>query len=256
MFERDGQSDFQRAVEYRIASRVEEISEDDRVSSRQGSLCWAGPHEGCSCCDQRNDGGCACQPPGCPSMDALRESPGPVAVLRSVDVRQICGHLESRRWPVLRIAGDRLQDGALELRIDAWCQRGQARRGLLRSGHVIRLASDELVQHDTECVHIRAFRDASVRCELLGRHVSERADHELRSGIAGRDCDPEVGDSDSSILIDEHVGGFQVAMQNALGVSRSEPATQLVGDFEHAFRRQTAGALEKGREILSLHEFH
>jgi len=110
--------------------------------------------------------------------------------------------------------------------------------------------------HESISLFFLPARDASVPCGRRGPHGPERAENDLRSGIAGRDCDPEVGDSDSSILIDEHVGGFQVAMQNALGVSRSEPATQLVGDFEHAFRRQTAGALEKGREILSLHEFH
>ena len=72
----------------------------------------------------------------------------------------------------------------------------------------------------------------------------------LRSGVAGRDRDPEVRDPDSSILIDQDIGGFQVAMKNALGMSRSEPGTQLVGDFEHPFGCQTARALEKGREIL------
>ena len=72
----------------------------------------------------------------------------------------------------------------------------------------------------------------------------------------GRDRDPEVGDPDSSVLIDQDVGGFQVAMKNALRMSRREPGTQLVGDFDDPFGCQTARALEQGREILSLHELH
>ena len=80
----------------------------------------------------------------------------------------------------------------------------------------------------------------AVRGELLGRHVSERADHDVRSGVARRDRDPEVGDPDSSVLIDQDVGGLQIAMKHALRVRGGEPGTQLVGDFEHAFGRQTA----------------
>ena len=45
-------------------------------------------------------------------------------------------------------------------------------------------------------------------------------------------------------------------MKNALGVGGRQSSTQLVGDFEYALGGQTARALEKGREILSLHEFH
>ena len=45
-------------------------------------------------------------------------------------------------------------------------------------------------------------------------------------------------------------------MKNALGMSRRQSGTQLVGDFDDALGRQTARALEKGREILSLHELH
>ena len=78
----------------------------------------------------------------------------------------------------------------------------------------------------------------------------------MRSGVARRDRDPEVGDPDSSVLIDQDVGGLEIAMKHALGMSRREPGTQLVGDFEHPFGRQTARALEERREILSLHELH
>ena len=55
---------------------------------------------------------------------------------------------------------------------------------------------------------------------------------DVRSGIARRDRDAEVGDPDPSILIDQDVRGFEVAMQHALCVRRGEPGTELVGDLD------------------------
>ena len=97
------------------------------------------------------------------------------------------------------------------------------------------LARDELVQHDAERVHVRAFRER-LPCHLLGRHVSSRPDHRVRSSVAGRHGDPEVGDPDPSVLIDQDIGGLEVAMQHALGMGRRQPGTQLVGDFDARVR--------------------
>ena len=79
---------------------------------------------------------------------------------------------------------------------------------------------------------------------------------DVRLGVARRDRDAEVGDADPAVLIDQDVRRLQVAMQHALRVRRRQPGTQLVGDFEHAFGCQAAGALEQGREVLALHELH
>ena len=74
--------------------------------------------------------------------------------------------------------------------------------------------------------------------------------------IAGRDRDAEVGDPGSPVLIDQDVGGLQVAVKNALRMSRRETRTQLAGDLEHPFGGQTSRALEQGREVLPAHELH
>ena len=79
---------------------------------------------------------------------------------------------------------------------------------------------------------------------------------DVRSGVARRDRDAEVGDPDPSVLIDQDVGRLQVAMQHALRVRRRQPGAQLAGDLEHPLGRQTARALEQRGEILSLHELH
>src|SRR5256885_9798397 len=105
----------------------------------------------------------------------------------------------------------------------------------------MRLPRDELVQDHAEGVDISPFRDGSVRCELLRRHVSERPDHDVRSNVAGRDCDPEIGDPYTSVLVDQDIGGFQIAMKNAPPLRGSGPRTPPVGDFWAPPRRPTAG---------------
>src|SRR5688572_26181089 len=118
------------------------------------------------------------------------------------------------------------------------------------------LPRHELVQDDTESVHIRAFRDGGARSKLLGRHVAECPDHHVGFGVTRCDGNTEVRNADPSILIDQDVGRLEVAMKNALSMSSRQSRTQLVGDFDYALGRQTARALEQGREILSVHELH
>ena len=45
-------------------------------------------------------------------------------------------------------------------------------------------------------------------------------------------------------------------MEHPLRMSRREPGAELMGDFDDPLGRQTTGAPEKGREILSPHELH
>ena len=68
--------------------------------------------------------------------------------------------------------------------------------------------------------------------DLLGRHVFWRADHvaglrELRVALLLRRGDAEVHDLDQALLVDQHVGGLQVAVDDA-GLVRDRHARRDV----------------------------
>jgi hypothetical protein len=51
---------------------------------------------------------------------------------------------------------------------------------------------------------------------LLGGHVRRRAAEVLPgAGVGSEDRDAEVGDDDAPVLAEEHVGGFQIAVNHA-----------------------------------------
>ena len=55
-----------------------------------------------------------------------------------------------------------------------------------------------------------------------------------------RNRDSEIGDSDQTLLVDEHVGWLEIAMKDALGVSRRQSSAKVATDIDHLLGRQTA----------------
>jgi hypothetical protein len=111
-------------------------------------------------------------------------------------------------------------------------------------------ARERFVQRDAEAVLIAA-RIAVSLVELLGRNVHRRAHHRAdlreleregrrawlharrrtrRLDLLGRVCrahETEIDDAGAPVLVDEHVVGFEVAMNEAGAVCRCETAARL-----------------------------
>ncbi len=125
------------------------------------------------------------------------------------------------------------------------------------------LSGDHLVEHHAEREEVRAAVDASAS-ELLGRHV-ERGPEDSRLGgeaLRARSLllcprDPEVGHHDApAVVLDEHVAGLEVAMDDSSGVCRRETAGDLDRDVDGANHGEHPLPFEERLETRSSHELH
>ncbi len=96
------------------------------------------------------------------------------------------------------------------------------------------LAGEHLVQADAERVEIRLAGHGLAE-RLLGGDVVGRAEHPAVGGqplLVERSGDPEVGDLGRALLVDEHVLGLDVAVDDVTGMGGAERARDLdpVGD--------------------------
>jgi hypothetical protein len=78
----------------------------------------------------------------------------------------------------------------------------------------------------------------------------------MQRHLLARQRDAEVGDPDHALVVDEHVGRLEIAMQDALPVRRRQAAAQLAGDVDHLLGRQPADPADQRRQVLSFHELH
>src|SRR5262245_25477066 len=101
------------------------------------------------------------------------------------------------------------------------------------------LADDELVEKETEGVHVSARGERCAGKELFRRHVSRSADERVRPRIELRDGDSEVGNPDLSVLVNQHVGWLQIAMQDALGMRGRKATAELAANVDDLLRGQT-----------------
>ena len=93
------------------------------------------------------------------------------------------------------------------------------------SGLEHRLAREQLVQHQTECVDVGPFGQFFPG-KLFGRHVRRRARARLvAADPAGRPGQTEVGDLGPATSVDHHVGRLEVAVQDPFLMRRGEPRT-------------------------------
>jgi hypothetical protein len=66
----------------------------------------------------------------------------------------------------------------------------------------------------------------------------------------------EVGDAYTPDLVDHHVGGLEVAVQQPLLVYGREPRAELARDLQSLVLREASDALEERRKLLAAHELH
>ena len=175
----------------------------------------------------------------------------------TTDIGQDRGHLERRGRPIARIRRERLHDDPFELRIDVRDERRRAWRLARVPGSSERVPSDEqFVQHEAERVDVGPLRERRARRALFGRHVGRRAGQHVHVGVGPRDRDAEVGDAHQPVVVDEHVGRLEIAMEHALRVRRREAGAELAADVDDLFRRQPADAPEQRGQVLAANQLH
>ena len=89
--------------------------------------------------------------------------------------------------------------------------------------------------------------------KLLGRHVGGRAGADRFARCASQ---AEVGDADLARRVEHHVGGLEVAMDDAAFVRGGEARADLARDLERAIFRESADAAQQRREILAVDVLH
>jgi hypothetical protein len=127
-------------------------------------------------------------------------------------------------------------------------------------------ASRHLVQHHTEAPHVAASINIEA-AHLLWRHVTRRSDHHAGSrtqvptrrvgrSTTGRQFrQSEVEDLGGTELRHKNVGGFDVAVNNAMGMSGGESVRNLDGPLQELGYFHSAGVAELPK-IGSIEEFH
>ncbi len=108
------------------------------------------------------------------------------------------------------------------------------------------LADQHLVQHDPEAIQVRT--PIEFRADrLFGAHVLRRADGQARLGQLGavvhRFGDAEIGQNRRAIIAEQHVSGFDIAVNKALVVSVAKRSGDVLGDGDRvtdAIRRTDA----------------
>ena len=156
-------------------------------------------------------------------------------------------------------------------RIDrnSWIDRAQRWRAVLepidqRRQRIVRLhprtaAGEQVVENQAKRIDVAPLI-GGVAAGLLGRHVLERADNRSgkriqRLGIDGA-RDAEVGQPRVILGIDDHVGGLEVAVDDAGLVDGGETVGNLARDRERASDRHLSLAFQQEAQVRSLHVLH
>ena len=120
------------------------------------------------------------------------------------------------------------------------------------------LARGDLEQHDAEREDVRATVDVAAE-HLLGRHVGRRP--ERRAGasqlahVVEELGEPEVRHLGGALVRDDHVGGFEVAVEHALLVRVADRERDVAEDLHPAAQGESLARQER-RERLADDELH
>jgi hypothetical protein len=119
---------------------------------------------------------------------------------------------------------DEVGEAGRQLRVDFLGRARLALHVLVHHRHVVaarvrRHAGQQLVEDHADRVDVRALVDLACRGSARG-HVLRRADHvaglgQLRVALAVRGGDAEVDDLEQALVVDQHVRGLEVAVDDA-----------------------------------------
>ncbi|RAO54305.1 hypothetical protein ONO86_01239 [Micromonospora noduli] len=137
-------------------------------------------------------------------------------------------------------------DGALDGGGCAGCRRHRL-PGRRAGQHVVRQRADR--------VHVGAYVDPSAGDALLGRHVGGRAGDHCEAGrVRERLGQPQIGDQHPVAGrggVEQHVGGFEVAVQHAAVVQDRHRPGDVGGDPQRRAHRHRPVAQPVGERAAS-----
>ncbi len=122
--------------------------------------------------------------------------------------------------------------------------------------------AQQLVQHDPRGIDVRG-RAGDALLDHLGRHVERSTENALPRGQPRRGAhqpgDPEVGDLrliPAVVPVEQHVLGFEVAMDDAELMRGAEPGEDVDG-CRHRFRRwERPAPSQLAPQVRTLDEIH
>src|SRR5436190_18913581 len=78
----------------------------------------------------------------------------------------------------------------------------------------------------------------------------------MRRCLPLRDRNAKVSDAHLTVVVKQHVGGFEVPMEHSLCVRSGQSPAQLPRDVRHLFGGETADTSDERCEVLALDELH
>ena len=175
------------------------------------------------------------------------------------------GDAERGRRPVTGVGIETPQNYVLHGRVEVLHQaRGTHRRRLCVQPHQLgerrglkrAFAGKYFIEHQAERVEVALDADF-LAGELFGRHVGGGAVADFGAlHLRGQAGEAEIRDQDVAAAIQHDVGRFQIAVQHAAIMGRSQARAELARNLEPFYFGQAADAAQQRSEILAIHVFH
>ena len=171
------------------------------------------------------------------SLRSRARSPSSAARNSSASAKRSSGFFASARRTIASSDGE--IDGTSELGGRGGSERWRSAIATTDSPSNGTVPGEQLVEHHPDRVEVAARAHRKALC-LLGREVARGA-HD-RAGLGdlrgARLRDPEVGDLDAALLVDDHVVRLQVAVHDAAAVRESRGTQDLLGELDRVVRGQ------------------
>ena len=115
---------------------------------------------------------------------------------------------------------------------------------------------DELAEHRPHAEQVAALVDAAP-AHLLRRHVVGGSHRDPAARFLGlRERDPEVHDLDVAVAGEEHVGGLDVAVDDARRMRAAQPLEDLEDDLDLPAEGEGRALSQRVLQVLAVQELH